>query len=490
MYTTKSLFTRAKYNVNQTLTWKMLSEDQCEELLMTTFELLERTGAEVQSPEALALLKEAGCFVKENRVTIPSAKLEWALRVAPSRLTLCDRNGKRAILMETDNVHYGPGFGSGMTLDMETETPRQTVKADVANTALVANGLENINFLMDNGTPTDVPVGTAPIHSFEALVSNSTKPVLQPVCTQSQAQAVIDMAVAVKGCPDALRQNPFVALYVTADEPLLHGKEQMDIIMTAAKNGVPVAYVNHLITGLTAPEQSAGALVVALANALVGLLVSQLTAEGAPYITGGFFTVNDTKNNIKPLGAPEVSLLGTGFANILRSLRVPCLGYGGGTDSKTTDAQLGLEAAFSLLHAGLAGTNMIFGAGQMENAAIGSPFLMVMADEIIGMTKRMMEGVEVNEDKLARGVIDAVQPGGHYISEPHTMYYFKKEQFWPKLMNRNRIDDWMAAGSKTLGQRTAEKTRSLLSLAQPAALPEETVQKLADIVAKADSALQ
>ena len=486
MYNTKSLFTRAKYQINQTVAWKMLSDDQCEEIVMTAFELLERTGADVLSAEALELLKEAGCAVQGKRVRIPSAKLEWALRAAPSRVTLCDRNGKRAILMETDNVHFGPGFGSELTLDIETGKARKMLKSDVSNMAKICGGLKNIDFVTSFGTPTDVSATSAELHSFEALAGNTVKPILQPVKNKIQAGAVIEMAAAVKGGIDALRMDPFVVLYLPANEPLVHGEDEIAALMLAAKNGVPAAYANNLVAGLTAPDHSAGAIVVALANSLVGLLISQLVKKGAPFITGGFFTYNDTINGLHPYGAPEVSLMGTGYANVLRYLRLPSLGFAGASDSKTTDAQMGLESAFSILHAGLSGTNMIYGAGLNESGALSSPYLLVMSDEVMAMTKRIMDGVEVNEDKLARGVIDKVQPGGHYLGEPHTTYYFRTEQFWPKLMNRKRFDDWVAAGSKTLGTRTAEMTQSLLSLREPDTLPPDVSKKLADIIADAE----
>ena len=54
-------------------------------------------------------------------------------------------------------------------------------------------------------------------------------------------------------------------------------------------------------------------------------------------------------------------------------------------------------------------------------------------------------------------------------------------------MNRARIDDWTAAGAKTLGQRTMEMTKSILAMAEPEALPAETVAALKDIVAKAEA---
>ncbi len=489
MYTTKSLFTRANYDINQTISWKMLSDDQCEEIVMTAFEILERTGADILSPKALSIFAAGGCWVDGNRVRFPSAKMEWALRTAPSRITLCDRDGKRAILMETDNVHYGPGFGNQAMIDINSDEVRTVKKADIVDTAKICSDLDNIDFVMDSGLPSDVDSKVAAIHAYEAMVANTKKPIIQKVAGIDQAKVIVDMAATVAGGLEKLQMNPFTALYAVNLEPLSHSAELLDILILAAENGIPVIYGSQLTTGVTAPAKSAGALVVALANALVGILLTQLVKEGAPVISGAFFTPNDTENSVAPYGAPEVSLLNAGYANVLRYLRVPSFGFGGGSDTKVSDAQLGLESTFSILHAGLAGTNLIYGAGQIESGLTASAVSLAIGDEVMGMTRRIMRGIEVNEDKLARGVIDDVQPGGHYLGAEHTMYYFKSEQFWPQLMNRNRIDDWMAAGSKSLGIRAKEKVQGLLKFHSDQSLDAKVANELKAIVDKAEGAL-
>lgn len=486
MFTTRSLYTKAGFEVNQSLQWRMLSDDQCEEIVMSAMELLERTGVDVMNAKARGICADGGCWVEGNRVRIPSVKTEWALRCAPSRITVCNRNGKRAMLLENNNVHFGPGFGNDTTIDVLSGETKRTTKQDVANIAKICDGLPNIDFVMNNGIPTDVKENVAELHSFEAMVTYSEKPIVQEVKNVKQAKAVIDMAAAVAGSLEKLQQNPFLVLYVHNDEALVETDEAAEVLMLAAENNIPVICANDLVTGLTAPKESAAALVVALANALGALVISQLTKEGAPFITGSFFSLNDTDNDVVPYGAPEISLLGAGMANVLRFLRIPSFTFAGGSDAKTSDAQMGLEATFSILHAGLAGTSMVYGAGQMESGLLSSPYLVVMAEEVMGMTRRIMRGVEMDEDRLCRGVIDDVQPGGHYLGSPHTQYYFKDEQFWPTLMNRNRIDDWIAAGSKTLGERSAKKAQDLLNFYQGQALCDDTVKQLSDILAKAE----
>lgn len=479
---TKSRYTRANYAVNQTTVWEMLSEDQCEELFMTTLEVLERTGAEILNEEARAIFEKAGCWVDGKRVRIPSALAEWAVRSAPSRVTVCDRNGQRALKLETTNAYYGPGQGNTYVLDPLTAERRKPVKADVVTTGVVCDGLKNIDFVMSNGLPTDVKETMAEVHAFEALVSNTTKPIVQSARRIEQAQAILDIAAAVAGSPREFQKNPFAVLLIETEGTLIHSSDTLAKVLLAARSGVPYIYATKLTAGETAPAAPAGAIALALADVLVGIILGQLVRQGASVIAGGFFTIKNQETGILPYGAPEVSLMGTGMANVLRFLRIPSFGFAGATDAKASDAQMGLEAAFSILHAGMSGTSLIHGCGQLEYGLTGSLELLVMGDEVMGMTRRMMKGIEVNEERLARGVIDAVQPAGHYLGEEHTLKYFRTEFWWPTVMNRSRIADWEANGAKSLGQRVKEKTQSIIKTHQPEKLPKETLGKIQTIL--------
>ncbi|MDR3225178.1 MAG: trimethylamine methyltransferase family protein [Clostridiales Family XIII bacterium] len=482
MSITRSLYTKAGFQVNQNIFWQMLSDDQCEEIYLKTVELLERTGVDVKDEKARKVFADGGCWVEGERVRIPSVKIDWAVQTAPSRVTITDRAGKRAMMLEATNAHFGPGFGNTQTIDVESGEIRATVLEDVVKTAKVCDGLPYVQFVSDNGTPTDAPAGLAELYSFKTLADNTAKPVLQQVNGPAQAQAVIDMAFEIRGGAEKFQQDPFAVLYTSNDQPLEIQEAAAGVVRVAAENGFPVVFSNNLITGLTAPQKSASAILVGLASSLAALLLTQLVRPGTPFVAGGFFTTYDKDNDLVPYGAPEISLLGAGFVGVLRWLRLPSFSNAGGTDAKTSDAQLGMESAMSLLLAGLSGANLIYGAGQTDTGNVSSLYAVVMADEIIGMTKRIIKGVGMDEDKLARGVIDEVQPGGHYLGAAHTKYYFKTEQFWPTLMNRKRIDDWIAEGSKSLGVRTEEKTKKLLNNYKGQPLEADVSSRLAQII--------
>jgi len=71
---------RSNYRVNRTTQFRVLSDDQVQDIHLAVLEVLERTGIRVHSEEALAVYKKAGAKVKGDRVWIPSYLVEEAVR--------------------------------------------------------------------------------------------------------------------------------------------------------------------------------------------------------------------------------------------------------------------------------------------------------------------------------------------------------------------------------------------------------------------------
>lgn len=485
--TNKSLYVRANYEVNQTPQFKVLSDDQCEEIYLGALEALERTGADVYSKEALEIFAKGGCWVDGNRVRFPSRLVEWAVRTAPSRIVISDRNGKRCMFLEGDNIYYGPGPTNNFVLDPFTGERRRPKKSDTVRAALVADALPNIDYAMDNGTPMDVTPTLADVHAFEALVTHTTKPIIHWGFGVDQYQDILDMAAAVRGGLSELQKNPFIILYSESSPPLRHSDEAIDKAIFAAKNNIPCIYTPCTFAGGVAPATMAGAILISVADCLVGLVAGQLIREGSPFIMGGLISTMDMSSSILAYGAPELSLLSAGLANVCRWMGIPSFSTAGCTDSKVIDAQMGLEAAFSILVAGLSGANIIHDCNYMEYGATGSLELMVMDDEIIGMVKRILKGIPVNDETMAVDVIDRVGPGGHHLGDEHTMKHFRSEFWWPTLMNRFRYDEWKANGGKTMAQRVKEKTQNIINNHRPEPLPEKTLAEIKAIVERAES---
>ena len=483
----KSQYVRSSYETCATPQFRVISQDQSESVFNGALEVLAHTGAEVESQEALEIFRQGGCWVDGTRVRFPSRLVEWAVRTAPSRITVYDRNGKRSMFLEGQNIYYGPGSGNAYILDPITGERRQPRKEDTAVTARVADALRNIDFVMANGTPADAPPCLADVHAFQALVTNTTKPIIHGSVGVKQCQEIVDMAAAVSGGLNALQQHPFIILCCEASAPLHHSAATIDKAIFAAKSNIPCIYAPRVSAGGNAPGTMAGSLAIAVADALVGLVAGQLAREGSSFIVGGPISTIDMPSSTMAYGAPELSLLSGALTNVARYMRVPMFSTAGCGDSKTMDTQLTIEAALSIFIAGLSGANLIHGCNYMEGGATGSLELMVTDDEIIGEVKHFLRGIEVNDDTLAVDVIDHVGPGGHFLEEQHTVERFRQEFWWPTVISRTRYDEWKMNGAKTLGQRVKEKTQQIINEHKAEPLPQPILDQIQAVVDRAET---
>ncbi|HET6451092.1 MAG TPA: trimethylamine methyltransferase family protein, partial [Spirochaetia bacterium] len=155
---------------------RVMSDRQRQVIYRSALEVLERTGARLYSPRAVSLMREAGAeVIDDHLVRIPSGVVENAVATAGKREVLADRNGRRKILLEGDNVYFGPGSDNPSTIDLDTGERRTSVLKDVQRAARLADALPHIDFLMSFALASDVPSRAADATHFEAMVANSTK---------------------------------------------------------------------------------------------------------------------------------------------------------------------------------------------------------------------------------------------------------------------------------------------------------------------------
>jgi trimethylamine--corrinoid protein Co-methyltransferase len=178
------------------------------------------------------------------------------------------------------------------------------------------------------------------------------------------------------------------------------------------------------------------------------------------------------------IAAPETSLALSAHAEVAQSFGLPTWGLAGATDSKEVDAQAGAESAFSILSQGLSGLNLIHDVGYMDSGMACSAEQLVMGDEIIAMTKRFIQGIEVNQETLARDVIETIGPGGHFLGKDHTLRHFKQQLWNPRLLMRKGYDEWRTLGSKDMAQRVKEKVREIIESHKAPPLPDKTLAAL------------
>ncbi|QIB69997.1 hypothetical protein Ami103574_12120 [Aminipila butyrica] len=146
------------------------------------------------------------------------------------------------------------------------------------------------------------------------------------------------------------------------------------------------------------------------------------------------------------------------------------------------DEQLGHEKTLTNLLPAVTGSNVIYGMGMLEMGMTMSYEQLLIDQEIVKMTRRILQGIPVNKDTLALEVIKAVGPAGNYLAQKHTRQYMRQELSTTNLINRRMRENWEANGSKTMDQAANEQARQILENYQVTPLPEDVKKRIHDIV--------
>jgi trimethylamine--corrinoid protein Co-methyltransferase len=225
--------------------------------------------------------------------------------------------------------------------------------------------------------------------------------------------------------------------------------------------------------GATSPATLAGAIVQGNAEFLSALVISQMKRKGAPIIYGGSSTTFDMRYAMPRLGAIETAMTASALNQMGKSYKVPTHAYLALSDSKTVDAQAGLETALGAVIGVLAGINVISGPGMLSSENCQSFEKIVIDNDICGMALRLGRGIGVDVETLAEDLITERAPGGNYLASKHTLKWFRTETFFPsKVLDRQNVKNWQKEGSLTARQRAKEMAERIIKEHEPVPLDE------------------
>ena len=466
------------------LSFQALTEEQIYRLHLASLEVLERTGVSVQEEDARDLLLDAGAYAGSGDIVrVPAWMVKQALATAPERIVMHDRNGRRVMSLEGDNVFFGTGSDTPNTIDPDTRQRRKALKEDVRRIAKLCDYLDNIDFVMGMGIPDDVPRCSTYVHEFDSMVSGTTKPLVATAFDNRDLRAIYEIATLVAGGEQQLRERPFFAFYSEPIAPLQHTKIGTEKLLFCAEKGIPCAYIPTVLSGASGPVTLAGSMAVANAEVLSGLVISQLKCPGAPFIYGVNVTLMDMRTTVCAYAPPEFSLTNSIFAAMAHHYRLPVWGLAGAADSKTLDAQAAAEATFSILMATLSGANLVHDVGYLESGLTSCMEMILLCDELIAMSRRLARGFRLDDDSFALEVIDHVGPSGFFLDTDHTLDNWRQSHWHPRFIDRRRHHAWESDGCPDMYDRLNAEVLSILDSHAVEPLAPEKEREIAKIIA-------
>ncbi|WP_425058313.1 Glycine betaine methyltransferase [Sporomusa carbonis] len=423
--------------IKRNIEFSVLDEEKIHRIHEKSLYIMENVGMKITGERTVKLLLGNGATVGEDgRIRIPHKLVDRALKAAPKEITLYTRDGAPAMVINSENqVYFGTHSDQLEIVDPFTNTVRQFLKKDIKTMCKVADYLPNIFFVLSVGMTADVDPKVQTQSTFIETVKNFSKTINFSSNDIQSLQDVIDIAADIAGGLDKLQEKPFIFNYCEPIPPLTHPLESTEKIYISAENRIPFVYMPYCMMGGTSPMSKAATLAQCNAEALAGLVISQLVSEGAPFIYGAMPSVFDMRTTIGSYAAPEFHLNIAAMADLVAYYGLPFYGTAGCSDARVIDEQAVSEATFQIFSTMLSKANLIHDVGVMDHCKNVSPELVVLANEIIEGLKYYTAGIDVAEEDFAIDIIEKVGPGGHYLTETHTNKNFRKI-WYPSLFSR------------------------------------------------------
>jgi len=465
--------------------YPVLSKDDIGRIHQGALAELEKVGVRIGTGRGRTLLAAAGAETDEEShvVRIPSSLVEEAIGRTAKHIILCGRSADQDAVLDLEHVHICNDGNGPLAIDFKTGERRASTSEDLANSAKVSNALDNLHVFWPMVTSQDVPAGIRTYVDLKVSFMNTDKHVqFATAVTPENARRLTDMAAAVVGGREELRERPIISSVHTSIAPLQHDGGNMDTAFVFGQAGVPVAIFTMPGPGTSGPVTLAGSLVVAAMEFLSGLTMCQLANPGCPVIWGTGIAPLDMKTTTRAGGSPEHGLTGAAVTQIAHAYGVPSLCGGFDATASVPGTQATLEQFASGLSLVLGGADLICGTGLLEDARTLWLEQLFIDDEMVSMIRRIADGILVDEDHLALDVIEKVGIGGMFLGQRHTMDYLRREHFLPKLVDRRSYDLWAADGRRSIEERARAKVVEALARPVPNELAPEVVRELDAVI--------
>ena len=466
---------------------EVLSADEIESIHVASLRVLSELGMDFLDAEAREVLRAAGAETSPDtqRVRFDPDMVTEKIRTAPSSFTLHAWNPDHDLQLGGDWMAFGT-VGSPPNVSDLDRGRRIGNREDYQNLLRLGQALNPVHFLAGYPVePVDLHHGVRHLHAtFDALTLMDKAIHCYSLGRQRNID-VLEMVRIARGIEDAtLDDEPSVFTVVNSSSPLRLDAPMLQGIMAFAERNQVVCITPFTLAGAMAPVTLAGALAEQNAEALAGMVLTQVVRPGSPVIYGGFTSNVDMQSGAPAFGTPEYMRTAMIGGQLARRYGVPYRSSNVNA-ANALDAQAAYESVFSLWGAIMGGVNLLMhGAGWMEGGLHASYEKMVLDAELLGMVEAFLDPVVVDDASLAFDAMQDVGPGGHFFGTEHTQSRYRTAFHKPMLSDWRNFETWEEAGSPEVPGKANRIWKELLAAYEPPPMDPAIREELEAFVAR------
>ena len=449
---------------------EVVSADELESIHEASLRILEEIGMDFLDGGARDLLSAAGAQVEQGRerVRFERGLVEEKIRTVPSSFTLHARNPEHHLKIGGDHLAFGAVSSPPYVSDLDGGR-RVGNRADFQNLVRLAQMLDTLHFFGGYPVePVDIHASVRHLDAFYDLLTLADKPVHAYSLGRERNRDCLEMVRIARGVDEAtLEREPSIFTVINSssplrlDAPMLHG-----ILEYSARNQV-VVLTPFTLAGAMAPVTLAGALAQQNAEALAGIVLTQVVRPGAPVVYGGFTSNVDMQSGAPAFGTPEYMRTAMVGGQLARRYGIPYRSSNVST-ANALDAQAAYESVFSLWGAVMGGVNLLMhGAGWMEGGLHAGFEKMILDAELLQMVAAFLDPVVVDEESLGLDAVREVGPGGHFFGAAHTQSRYRTAFHKPMISDWRNFESWQEAGSPEAPATANRIYKELLAAYEP-----------------------
>ena len=466
-------------------------EKDFEKLHLSTLSLLEKTGVYADNEEVLEYARKAGHKVDMENKTIrfDSAIVEKNIRTASHSL---DRREP------PENLIFSCDGGTGHVHEYGTNKRRDATERDIADFCRLVDALPNIDEVSLPLYTRDVPYEIMDLTIFRQVWANTAK--------SGGGGLSRNTGALFNNTPDALEYlrrlarirygadqkpdgTPLISSFVGASSPLRFDGTVLESMLCLVRMGQVSGIGSNVIAGVQGPASLAGVVVMENAERLALLSMLMAVDPDAWFYFCNHPNYLDMVMGTTANGSPEHSLMAMCATGLLRHYGFqlmanhPCLT----TASNMPGIQPAAEKAVHALLTGLTGASGVSVCGGLFEAM--SYEQLVIDNEIAGMVKHLLRGMDVNDDTIHLDVMEDLGIGANFlehecVAEDARKYYWK-----PELWNRRSYSDWQKNDGRDIMEKAHEKVCDILENHHPKPLTDMQEAEMDELIKEARAVL-